>query len=784
MAGSIPANNAEIQDTLAADSPNRKRVKEAVRKSEERFRHMADSVPVMIWITGTDKLCTYVNKLLLDFTGRSLAQDAGFGWLDSIHPDDAHRCVEEYEYRFTRRERFRMEYRLRRYDGQYRWILNTGAPRYHEDGSFAGYIGCAVDVTERKQTEEALQVSEERLRLAQQAARMGTFDWDVKNGVLTWTTEMEALYGLRPGSFAGTRDAYFALVHPEDRENVRRLSTLAMQSGQPTQGEWRIVWPDRSIHWIAAQWRVLMNEQGEPARVIGVNSEITERKRVEENLKQSEERFRLAAQAANMFAFEWDVLTDVVRRSAESTPLLERDEPRETTGRQLTSRVHPDDRETVLAAIAAISRESPTYHISYRSMRPSGKEIWAEVHGVGHFDDSGKLLRIIGMAADITERKLAEESQARLAAIVESDAIALRESQERWHLAAQAGKMYAYEWNAESDVIVRAGELSNVFGQSINGLRLTRQQLLERIHPDDRAQFNASVAERTPENPDTQSTYRVMRPDGCYVWVQKTAHAFFDEQGKMLRMIGMVADITERKRAEDALREVSRKLVKVQEDERTRIARDLHDDINQRLAVLAIDAEQLKQNSCDSGTVANGLTELQQQISKISLAVQSISHQLHSPHLEYLGIVGAMKSLCREFAVSQKWEIDFNADEITQPVPQEVSVCLFRVLQEAVHNAAKYSKTRTLQVSLRRQPDHLELTISDRGIGFEIEASTNKSGLGLVSMRERVRLIGGSIDVNSAPMCGTTIRVCAPLSHPASDGAGIDYGIGAHGREV
>src|SRR6516162_7136790 len=140
------------------------------------------------------------------------------------------------------------------------------------------------DLTERQRAEEALRASEERLRLAQQAAQIGTFEWNIQTGVNTWTPELEAMYGLSPGGFGGTQTAFENLVHPDDRAGVIELDNWALKTGQPTAGEWRVVWADGSIHWIAGRWQVFMNESGEPSRMVGINIDITDRKRTEEAL--------------------------------------------------------------------------------------------------------------------------------------------------------------------------------------------------------------------------------------------------------------------------------------------------------------------------------------------------------------------------------------------------------------------------------------------------------------------------------------------------------------------
>ncbi len=145
--------------------------------TSDLFRLIADSAPVLIWMAGPDKLCNYFNKTWLDFTGRSLEQEHGNGWLEGVHCDDKERCMSTYIESFDLREKFRMEYRLRRQDGEYRWLLDIGVPRFDADGLFAGYIGIGVDVTDRKHTEQELERTNERLQLSMEAGRIG--GWDV-----------------------------------------------------------------------------------------------------------------------------------------------------------------------------------------------------------------------------------------------------------------------------------------------------------------------------------------------------------------------------------------------------------------------------------------------------------------------------------------------------------------------------------------------------------------------------------------------------------------------------
>jgi len=500
------------------------------------------------------------------------------------------------------------------------------SPVRDSNGEITGFSKIARDITERKQAEEMLRASEERLRLALGAAHIGTFEWNIRTGVNTWTPALEALYGLPPGGFGGTQTAFENLVHPDDRARVIELVEGALKTGHSTRGEWRVVWPDGSIHWLAGRWQVFRNESGEPSRMIGVNGDVTERKLAEEALRETEQRLRLATQVSRMYAYDWDVKTDVVVRSSEHS-------------------------------------------------------------------------RILGLTEPLR----------------------------------------------------------------------SQQQFVDKIHPDDRAKFFAAIAGLTPENPTGEVTYRALASDGTLVWLKSNGRGFFDGQGKMLRVIGMVADVTDIKRAEEVLAGMTRKLIEAHEQERTRIARELHDDITQRLAMLAIEIEQMQELRPEMPSeVRDRAHELSKRAKEISSDIQSLSHELHSSALEYLGLETGMRSWCKEFSERHKLEIAFQSHDVQQP-PREISLCLFRVLQEALQNAAKHSGAKTIAVKLAGNSDEIHLIVRDSGAGFDIKTPERSRGLGLTSMQERVRLVGGTIVIDSKPEAGTEIQVCVPM------GAERDY---------
>jgi PAS domain S-box-containing protein len=233
----------------------------------------------------------------------------------------------------------------------------------------------------------------------------------------------------------------------------------------------------------------------------------------------------------------------------------------------------------------------------------------------------------------------------------------------------------------------------------------------------------------------------------------------------------VIADITERKEAEQALSGVSRRLIEAQEAERTRIARELHDDINQRIALVAINLSTLKRDLPDSEVKAiRRIEDVFVDVSSLEKDIQALSHRLHSSRLEYLGLEAAAAGFCRELSQQQNVEIDFSAQDIPEGLPNDISLCLFRVLQEALHNAVKHSGVRKFAVSLKAPSNEIQLFVSDSGGGFDPKIANRGYGLGLTSMTERLRLVNGELSIESKSHQGTTIFASVPLVSKAVSG--------------
>jgi signal transduction histidine kinase len=259
------------------------------------------------------------------------------------------------------------------------------------------------------------------------------------------------------------------------------------------------------------------------------------------------------------------------------------------------------------------------------------------------------------------------------------------------------------------------------------------------------------------------------------IWINCVFCLVPEEADRPRRVLVLLDEISDRKKVEEERKELSNRFIRAQETERTRIARELHDDIGQRLAILRIQMLRAGRAVSDMPDKTHpSIPQLAENVKEIANRITEISHQLHSSHLEYIGLKSAVENACREFEAEYRTRVKYTSERLDAKVDGIIGLCCLRVVQEALHNIGKHSSAKNVEVSLSTSQDHLGLLVTDDGAGFDLEQARFASGLGLISMRERVHMVGGQFEITSVRGTGTRVRASVPLAGPAKselDGA-------------
>jgi len=602
------------------------------------------------------------------------------------------------------------------------------------------------DVTERRRAEEALRGSEQRLRLAVQAGRMYVDEWNALTDVSVRSPESVDILGKDAPLQTGHRQL-LEQIHADDRQQFEESFSRITPQHPSSQVSYRIVRADGRMIWLEQRSRGLFDYAGKLMGTLGVVADVTDRKRSELALRTSEERFRRVVELIGDAVIVDDVAGHVVFANDNFLRLFgfQRDQlPTLRIEDYVASEYRAEARDRHDRRMRG---EAVTTHFEYEGIRSNGARMWLEVDVVPIADQTGKLVGTQSAIRDITERKRAEQ--------------ALRESEERFRLVANSAPVMI--WLSGRD------KLCTYFNQQ--WLEFTGQPLeaelgngwAEGVHPDDLKACLETYKEAFDKRESFDMQYRLRRHDGQYRWIQDKGVPRFEPDGSFAGYIGSCNDVTDRELAADLLGSLGRRLIEAHEQERTWIARELHDDINQRLALLAIELEKWQQQVPESIDFSAHIEQARKRIFDISKDVQSLSHRLHSSKLEYLGIATAAKSFCRELSDQHKVRIEFVYSDVPPQLSKEAALALFRVLQEALQNAVKHSHAQDFKVELRATPDGIHLAVSDSGAGFDQRKALDSRGLGLVSMRERLQLVNGTMVIESEPGRGTTIRARVPL---------------------
>jgi PAS domain S-box-containing protein len=430
------------------------------------------------------------------------------------------------------------------------------------------------------------------------------------------------------------------------------------------------------------------------------------------------------------------------------------------------SDVMPPELASIFADAIARAGAEPSV-VEYRLPAPTGDRFFeARLVSCGP-------ARVLTIVRDITAQKLVE--------------MQFQTSQDRYALATAAAGVGVWDWNAETGELYVDLEVMRILGYTEDEKVDYRVDWKRLVHPHDLERMSACVfdcVEGRRENYDIE--HRMLHKDGSLRWFHTRGSAVRHPDGKPYRVVGTFTDVTDRKRAEETLltRETTLResyaeiqmlggrLIAAQETEHKRLARELHDDLSQKLALLAIDAEQLVQDAPD---FAERVNRIGQRVGEIASNVHDVSHRLHPFKLDVLGLVAAVQSVCNDVSAQHGLIVEFHHQQVADTLSSEVVLCVYRIVQEALRNIVKHSHAQRASIHLEQQGAHLTLNIADSGVGFT-PATLEHSGLGLVSIRERVNLLGGQVVIRSAPGRGTRLGVRVPVDSKAAQAREVAFG--------
>jgi len=748
----IEVNGEPCALSVIADITEVKRAEEAKQASERRFSQFFETLPEYCYMTSPTGEILDANPAACEALGYTKEELIGKPVSSIYAPESFIKFIGLSESWSRTGLLHNEEMVILTKAGEKRTVLlNTGSVK-DAQGKVMHSASIQVDITEQKQIQEKLRESECQLESIVASAMDAIITVDQNQRIVIFNTAAEKMFACPVRDAIGTsierfiphrfRAAPGEQIHPFDQADVtaRTMGALGGLRALRTNGEEFSI--EASISQTEAVGKKLFTV---------IIRDVTERHRAEEALKKSEQRSGeqvLHSPVGQIVTRGPERRVEVVSlKFTEIFGYTIEDVPDEAHWWPLA---YPDEayRETVKAEWQERVKKAVSSHTDMDPMEATvrckdGTIRYVEFH-FASFGDTG-LVSVV----DLTEREQA--------------ALSVRESEQRFRLVANTAPVMI--WMSDPDRL--RGYFNKPWldftGRSIEAER--GNGWTEGVHPQDLEQCLNTYTKAFDQREPFEMEYRLRRHDGEYRWILDLGVPRFNANGSFAGYIGSCLDVTERKLAEEALSSVSRRLIEAHEEERTWIARELHDDINQRLAVLAVNMERIGTEVPASAVgLKSHLKEEIKHLSDITSEVQALSHRLHSSKLEYLGLAAAAASFCKELSEQQNVKIEFQSGDIPKTLPPEISLCLFRVLQEALQNAVKHSGCKRFQVMFGITSNEIHLTVQDLGIGFDVEKALKGHGLGLTSMRERLKLVHGQIYFDSPPQLGTTIRAIIPLS--------------------
>jgi len=524
---------------------------------------------------------------------------------------------------------------------------------------------------------------------------------------------------------------------------------------------------------------------------LAAQGDVSARREAEERLKRSEEWLRAIFEASRDGILVEDN-ESIVYVNKSYTRLLGYDEPEELIGCHISMLLSSEDRDQMLSfGSRRLRGESPPPVYEFKGRCKDGTSIALEAsvstHAIGgktyittairDIADRKRAEAALRQAHDELERRVTERTAelAKTNAELQAEILVrqraeetLRESEQRLHIAIQASKLGSWQLDLAGGELTSSDTCKANFGLPPDA-DLSYESLLASIHTEDRERVRAAVQRAIESHIDYEAEYRIIWPDGSTHWITARGRCVYGADGQPLRMIGVTLDVTERKLAEEVRGLLLQQLVMAQEEERRRIALELHDQIGQDLTAVIIGLKSLRASAPWEGADAARLSQLQELTERLGLKMHNLAWELRPTALDDLGLHTALYNFVEEWSDRAQVMIDFQSIGLDERrLPPQVETTLYRIVQEALTNVLKHAGASNVSLILERRRDLVSAIVDDDGKGFDVKAALNaptkERRLGLLGMKERAGLVGGSLNIESTPGVGTTVFVRVPLA--------------------
>ena len=672
----------------------------------------------------------------------------------------------------------------------------------------------------------------DRLSFVIDSAGVGTWDWDILTGDLVWSERSLEMFGLAPDSKM-TYERFIQALHPEDRERIDHAVKHTLETKKKYDVEMRAVWPDGSIHWVASRGQAYFDESGRAVRMSGIALDIAKAKETEEEL----ERARAAARAK---AEEFSALVDAVPALAFfsqdpkceymaashyahevfSLPYGTNLSMSAPNGERPNVVYYEDGRplqaeELPMQQAASTGRVFRNKELEIRY--PDGHSVYILGNAVPLLDEAGKPRGAVGAFLDVTERKRIEE-ELRLD-IRDRKAVeeALRQQRERFEFVSEGSDVGFWFCDLPFDKVIWDKRVKNHFWLPPDDSPVTMDLFYSLLHPEDREPTRKAIENSIENNQQYDVEYRTVAPDGREKWIRAIGRTFYDEAGRPRRFDGITVDITARKHAENAriaseqrlrelaenldrevqartaelearneqimhaaagLKHLSGRLLQIQDEERRKVARDLHDSAGQIVTALDLELGSLAEATRKGPPHLQKIIESSQQlVQQLHREIRTTSYLLHPPLLDEAGLNSGLSWYVQGLSQRSGIGIQLDISEGFGRLPRDLELAIFRLVQESLTNIHRHSGSKTAEIHLIRGEETVYVEIQDTGKGIAPGALRKilggGSGVGICGMRERLRQFGSELQIESSER-GTRVFVTIPIAKESGSERGMD----------